>query len=142
IAGLMTTLFPELMRHVTDTSLLPPVLFGLGAINLAEQPDGVMAIFGLKRQAKRQARRERALARASAPAGDEAAQSAASSASTDDGREPVRAAAALASSPGPTPNGAGNGGGGDVDTSAALVLEGIRAGYAGAQVLHDVSITV
>jgi ABC-type branched-subunit amino acid transport system ATPase component len=56
LAGLMVPLFPELLRHVTDTTLLPPILFGLGAINLAQNPDGVMAIEGIKRYEKRRRR--------------------------------------------------------------------------------------
>ncbi|MEY2444968.1 MAG: hypothetical protein QOE00_1548, partial [Ilumatobacteraceae bacterium] len=46
LAGLMVPLFPELLRHVTDSTLIPPILFGLGAISLAQNPDGVMAIEG------------------------------------------------------------------------------------------------
>ncbi|MGE3590296.1 MAG: ATP-binding cassette domain-containing protein [Ilumatobacteraceae bacterium] len=64
VSGLLYFLMPEALRHLTDSTLIPPILFGLGAITLAQNPDGFMAVMGLSRQLKRQARRDRAAASA------------------------------------------------------------------------------
>jgi ABC-type branched-subunit amino acid transport system ATPase component/branched-subunit amino acid ABC-type transport system permease component len=60
VSGLLFFLMPEALRHLTDSTLIPPILFGLGAITLAQNPDGFMSVMGLQRQVKRQARRDRA----------------------------------------------------------------------------------
>jgi len=56
---------PDFMTDLAGTSYLPAILFGLGAINLAKNPDGVLALAGVHRREKRH---RRAAARA-APSG-------------------------------------------------------------------------
>src|SRR5258707_13099118 len=67
LAGLLSYLSPQLLSPLTSTTLLPPILFGLGAMTLAQQPDGFMAVVGLSRQAGR-ARRALRRQRTSDPA--------------------------------------------------------------------------
>jgi ABC-type branched-subunit amino acid transport system ATPase component/ABC-type branched-subunit amino acid transport system permease subunit len=116
LAGLMVPLFPELVRYVTDTTLLPPILFGLGAISLAQNPDGIMAIRGLKLQAKRRERSQRR------------APSSSTKATTASASDRFIAARPTA----PNPSGA----------EVALDLRSVCAGYDGVEVLHDVNLSI
>ncbi|WP_007515959.1 ABC transporter permease, partial [Pseudofrankia saprophytica] len=69
IAGLGAAVSPELLSHVAQTSYLPQVLSGLAAINLAQNPDGILALTAQQRFERRRRREERALrARAAAAA--------------------------------------------------------------------------
>jgi ABC-type branched-subunit amino acid transport system ATPase component len=113
VSGLLYFLMPEALRHLTDSTLIPPILFGLGAITLAQNPDGFMSVMGLSRQLKRQARRDRA--EASAP----------SSEASD------AAAVAVARHEAPI-----------TDAGHALSLSGVRAGYGEVNVLYDVDLEV
>ena len=42
VAGLVTVLFPVLFGYVTSSAQIPAILFGLGAIGLAQNPDGAL----------------------------------------------------------------------------------------------------
>jgi ABC-type branched-subunit amino acid transport system ATPase component/ABC-type branched-subunit amino acid transport system permease subunit len=82
IAGLFFSLFPEFLstavgypdapwtwipdsiREALASDHFAPILFGLGAINLAQNPDGVLAIAGQQRLEKRRKREERRVERA------------------------------------------------------------------------------
>jgi ABC-type branched-subunit amino acid transport system ATPase component/ABC-type branched-subunit amino acid transport system permease subunit len=82
IAGLFFSLFPEFLstavgypdapwtwipdsiREALGSDHFAPILFGLGAINLAQNPDGVLAIAGQQRLEKRRKRTERRIERA------------------------------------------------------------------------------
>ena len=115
----------------TTSTLIPEVLFGLGAVNMAQNPDGILSLteessFRAKqrREAKRERRREAAAA-ATAAAEVTAAPSL-------DGRppEPVRAAAA-----------------GDLvldgeRAEAALRVDAVCAAYSETQVLFDIDLEV
>ncbi|MBI5090508.1 MAG: ATP-binding cassette domain-containing protein [Actinobacteria bacterium] len=112
VSGLLFFLMPEALRHLTDSTLIPPILFGLGAITLAQNPDGFMSVMGLQRQLKRQARRDKA----------EAA-------------KPVEPTASGVVTVHETPTVA-------ADPGQALSLSGIRAGYGEVNVLYDVDLEV
>ncbi len=62
---LKTTFGGVLAGHVGDlatASYFAPILFGLGAINLAQNPDGLLALVGQRGLARRQARERKAQA--------------------------------------------------------------------------------
>jgi ABC-type branched-subunit amino acid transport system ATPase component/branched-subunit amino acid ABC-type transport system permease component len=42
VAGMTTALFPVLLSYVTTSAQIPSILFGLGAIGLAQNPDGAL----------------------------------------------------------------------------------------------------
>ena len=42
VAGMVTVLFPVLFGYVTTSAQIPAILFGLGAIGLAQNPDGAL----------------------------------------------------------------------------------------------------
>jgi len=120
---LKTTLGGALAGHVGDlatASYFAPILFGLGAINLAQNPDGLLALVGHRGLARRQARERKARA-AGAEVGPVAV-------------EPGRGAASPAEAP-PTPDGAAG-------PAPALQMVGVVAGYGGGDVLHGVDLTV
>ncbi|HXA33536.1 MAG TPA: ATP-binding cassette domain-containing protein [Acidimicrobiales bacterium] len=142
IAGLVYILFPELLQHVTTSTLLPTVLFGLGAISLAKNPDGIMAIRGLKDQAGRERRRRKraaaeaatALATSSPVAGaddEPGSEVVPSSAVVPEGGVPAVAVYASVNpiSDGPL-------------TVPALEFRGISAGYDGVMAVHGADIIV
>ncbi len=101
-----------------------PILFGMGAISLAQEPDGILALRGGKKLAKRRAR-TRAVA------------------------EPV--AIPVEVGPPVVPSGTGTAAVGhfepeaapialDVSLDAALAVQGVVAGYDDAEVLHGVGL--
>ncbi|HUF84803.1 MAG TPA: ATP-binding cassette domain-containing protein [Acidimicrobiia bacterium] len=131
IAGLFFSLFPEFLataagysnapwtwipdsfREAVASSHFAPILFGLGAINLAQNPDGVLAIAGQERLEKRRKRMERRATRR-AGAGYPGA-----------GARPTMEEELL-----------------PIDASAALQLQDIGAGYGEVEVLHGVDLVV
>jgi ABC-type branched-subunit amino acid transport system ATPase component/branched-subunit amino acid ABC-type transport system permease component len=130
LAGLAFASFTDLMQVITgwgfmpdwadgltETTQLAAILFGLGAINLAKNPDGVLALVGMQR---RERRRKREQARA------ERAVSA----------EPVVTA------PVAPPLTVASGDGAEEAEPAALSLDGIVAGYGDVEVLHGVDLPV
>jgi ABC-type branched-subunit amino acid transport system permease subunit len=79
VAGLFITLMPALLtgftlpfdlahRSGTRAAEVPTILFGLGAIALARQPDGVFQNIARQNFERRERRRQRNLARTSGPA--------------------------------------------------------------------------
>ena len=46
--------------NLTTSSYFAPILFGLGAINLAQNPDGILALVGSQRRDRAVARRRKA----------------------------------------------------------------------------------
>ena len=113
LAGLAFAFTPEIVGYVVDSGLVPPILFGLGAIQLASNPDGVLSIVGLARQR----RRLRSVERRRAMLAD------------DEDREVAfpGVPARLADSGSGTP---------------ALEFRDIRAGYDGAEVLHGIDLQI
>jgi ABC-type branched-subunit amino acid transport system ATPase component/branched-subunit amino acid ABC-type transport system permease component len=130
LAGLAFACFTDLLQVITGWGVMPDwaatltgtpqlaaILFGLGAINLAKNPDGVLALVGTQRLERRRRREQAEAARAATPA-------------------PVPAAPATA--PLVTPGGDGAG---ELEP-AALRLERIVAGYGEVEVLHGVDLSV
>lgn len=107
---------------VLTSRFFVPMLAGLGAINLAQEPDGILALVGQQRLAKQ--REKRRLARL-----------AAAEAAAHDGPVPeherVHTAVAVATAPGPD---------GDRLAGATFAIRGIVAGYGDAEVLHGVDL--
>jgi ABC-type branched-subunit amino acid transport system ATPase component/ABC-type branched-subunit amino acid transport system permease subunit len=104
---------PDWAETVTGTPQLAAILFGLGAINLAKNPDGVLALVGTQRLERRRRREQAETARAAAPAAPVA---------------PPLAAP-------------GGDGAGELEP-AALRVERIVAGYGEVEVLHGVDLAV
>jgi ABC-type branched-subunit amino acid transport system ATPase component/branched-subunit amino acid ABC-type transport system permease component len=130
IAGLAFACFTDLLQVVTGWGFMPAwaetltgtpqlaaILFGLGAINLAKNPDGVLALVGMQRLERRRAREQADAARAATPA-------------------PVTATSAA------PPLAAASGDGARELEPAALRLERIVAGYGEVEVLHGVDLAV
>ncbi len=153
--GLGAALFTKITGHsgwlhdIASSSHFLPILFGVGAINLAKNPDGVLALTNQLRQEKQQAKalsRERAAERATSPArgaevmvpppaaapsatrqGEPTAIASRSVLEPPSAGEPVSELATLA--PGR-------------DTSSLLELDGVTAGYGELEVLHGVSLSI
>jgi ABC-type branched-subunit amino acid transport system ATPase component/branched-subunit amino acid ABC-type transport system permease component len=107
-------------KDIVGSTYFLPILFGLGAINLAKNPDGILALSAEQRadkKRKREAKKAASLAAAEAAGGTVTVP-----ARVDGG---VRAA---------TP-GAGEG-------NAALRLDDVHAGYGQIEVLHGVELTL
>jgi ABC-type branched-subunit amino acid transport system ATPase component len=104
------------VKELITSSYFVPILFGLGAINLAKNPDGLLALIGHQRLERRLTReRDAEIAAAETALRGQPAESEA---------EPTVAVSASAGS------------------DAVLVLEDVRAGYGEFDVLHDLSIGV
>jgi len=112
------TWIPDDVRNALGSEYFAPILFGLGAINLAQNPDGILAIAGQQRLEKRRARAARAAERAGPPTTTPAV-----AAPTGDG------AGAVAPSVGKA-------------DGAVLRLAGIVAGYGEAEVLHGIDLAI
>jgi ABC-type branched-subunit amino acid transport system ATPase component/branched-subunit amino acid ABC-type transport system permease component len=155
LAGLSTAMFPHVVSggfhwpsfvptflawNGTKSTWVASILFGLGAVQMARSPDGILALVAARGHARRAQQRQRAEIRARS-AGDEAAIDAQVA---RHGHELVtegvlRAGAAGASAGAVLPAGAGvpaGAGGGH------LSLRGIRAGYDDIEVLHGVDLDI
>ncbi|CAN5825405.1 hypothetical protein BH23ACT2_BH23ACT2_21910 [soil metagenome] len=161
VAGMVYAVFPVVLSGIGDTWTGAPwawvpdgvrelladpelamFLFGLGAVGLSLQPDGVLADIG-------HALRERRLARAAASGSD------ASPLATADAA-PATEARSAATSTDPSTVGAGAPGAPDAAgfgseagavasvpaSTAAVALVGVRAGYGEVEVLHGVDLAV
>lgn len=127
---------PGSLREVLASTELAALLFGLGAVGLAREPDGVLAEVGHGARARRNAR----LAKASV--GSAKAPNFASEA-TDPGTEPHEVGVGSANlvseatdpglEPHEVPDGVGD---------AVLELRGVRAGYGEVEVLHGIDLVV
>jgi ABC-type branched-subunit amino acid transport system ATPase component/branched-subunit amino acid ABC-type transport system permease component len=77
VAGLVYALTQPVLNYVTTSTLLPPILFGLGAIGLARNPDGILsevASLTHRLRARRRARPTRPAVPAPRPAAPERAE--------------------------------------------------------------------
>jgi ABC-type branched-subunit amino acid transport system ATPase component/ABC-type branched-subunit amino acid transport system permease subunit len=151
-AGLVSVIFAQLLTYITTSTYIPLILFGLGAVALANNPDGVgphMAeqIRSIPHALTRLLGRLRSRGVTAPPAG--ALESPSVSAGVDHA-EPAGAAGpdhlAVAAQP-PTgataPRGAQDGSvtEGD-DEPCILTLRDVRAGYDELEVLHGVNLLV
>jgi ABC-type branched-subunit amino acid transport system ATPase component/branched-subunit amino acid ABC-type transport system permease component len=115
-------------KALTTSIYFTPILFGLGAINLAKNPDGLLALIGHQRAERRVARERKARiaeAEAGAHGGVVPEHERAHVTVGDDGEHAPAPA-------GPAP----------VTEGAALALRGIVAGYGEVEVLHGVDLDV
>ncbi|GAB2808139.1 hypothetical protein GCM10022221_01770 [Actinocorallia aurea] len=122
VGGLIVGVSHEVLSYVTDSTHVEAILFGLGGMILARHPDGVLSQFAEQRYRRRHAAaveearaREAREADAAAPA--EPAENAQDGVAQDGARD------------------------GAVD-DAALVLEGVVAGYGDTTVLRGVDLAV
>ncbi|MFD6292180.1 ATP-binding cassette domain-containing protein [Streptomyces sp. NPDC060205] len=153
VAGLVYALVPHLVsEHVTESTHLPVILFGLAGLALANDPDGYCAAVPARLH------RRRLAGSGTTPPGPDTGPAAGPAtapptgppaAGTSTGAPPATATAAAgtaatagvsitAGSTGAGSGGADSGGEGGV----ALRLCGVRAGYDGAPVLHGVDLAV
>jgi ABC-type branched-subunit amino acid transport system ATPase component/branched-subunit amino acid ABC-type transport system permease component len=144
LAGLSFAMFTELVEVIAGWGFMPTfveemaasprlvaIFFGLGAVNLAKNPDGILAIAGAGRLEKRRAK-DRAKERAAAVA----------EAVEEDAAVPVAAepdAAAAVHVPPPAPVAGVH----EVAVDdVVLRLESLHAGYGEVEVLHGVDLLV
>jgi len=116
--------------QLTTSSYFAPILFGLGAINLAQNPDGLLALVGHRRAARRLARERKARIGEA----EEQLHEPASTPVATQPAEPVAAptaAAVAASTAAPTQA-----------PSTALALRGVVGGYGAVEVVHGVDLDV
>jgi ABC-type branched-subunit amino acid transport system ATPase component/branched-subunit amino acid ABC-type transport system permease component len=127
VAGLVIAMSPTLIGYVTSSTLVPQMLFGLGAIGLAQNPDGALADFARNGRRLRERRRRSAARR-------QTQRDRSLLASTDDMSSPTDA---------PTQP--------DVATADAipaevsepgLAVRGVSASYGSVAVLYNISLNV
>ncbi|WCO68071.1 ATP-binding cassette domain-containing protein [Iamia majanohamensis] len=119
---------PDTARDLLGSPDFAAMLFGLGAVGLARQPDGVLAEVGHSLRALRDRRAGPAPAREERPADTD----------TDTDAEGTGPTVARPARPAPSPVTAGGG----TDGDRALELHRVRAGYGDVEVLHGVSLAV
>ncbi len=142
IAGIVFSISPQVIGWVTTSTRVADVIFGLGAVQLARTPDGILSMFSALNADRRRRRRVARSAEGPVTAGvDEsspavgaavttAAEASSASAATVDLRSADRVSADR-----PTQEpGAG--------TDGSLVFDHVVAGYGDAVVLHGVDLRV
>ena len=124
LAGMIGVLMPRVIQSGiwfipgNSTVYIPAILFGLGAVNLARSPDGILSVVAMENRARRNRRAQ-------------------SRAMPDGVGSPVSAVAAT-----PVPVPAAPDGGPAAVGDAVLVIRGLRAGYGDVEVLHGVDLVV
>ena len=129
IAGLGFVAFPELLSHITTSTRISDILFGLGAVQLAMSPDGILTQTGGLLASIRHRLQRRGEDNVPGPATVTAAEPVTVT--------PVRVAEAEVGLPAGTlaPESVPKG-------TSELVLTGICAGYGDLQVLRDIDMRV
>lgn len=123
LAGMIGVLMPRVLQTGalfipgTDTVHIPAILFGLGAVQLARSPDGILALVAMENRARRNHRRQR---RTHVP---------------DDGQVAPGAVVTATERVDVTPAPVG------VEENT-LVVSGLHAGYGDVEVLHGVDLVV
>jgi len=121
-----------------------PILSGLGAINLAQEPDGILSLAGQKKLAKDRAKRHALLAATEAQLEGQDI----TDVELPTTAEPTKTELVEAAVTGPVDGGTGAAGGPETvveparSTTAALDLRGVVAGYGDVQVLHGVDLAL
>ena len=149
LAGLVFALFPEVLSALTrwetapwawiptdlrvalDSSQTAPILFGLGAISLAREPDGTLALTARRLRERRERRASRRAGDAPPTSEHPAAPETITATITTPVTTPVVTTPVAAPSPNATS-----------PQPAALVFEGVRAGYGDVEVLHGVDLAL
>ena len=103
----------------TTSAEIPAILFGLGAVQLSRNPDGVISITAAQNYARRMKRKARLAAALTAP-------DATIAAVVKEHEVPAVAGDGAAAA----------------DTEAALVVRGLHAGYEAVEVLHGIDLVV
>lgn len=130
LAGLVTVLAPQALENVPASTYFMQILFGLGAIGLARDPDGALAAIG---RVAREQRRRRALRFATAP-GPAVTEPPATEQAVSSVTKPVATTA---------PAGAGTPPESAPDAAAPIFrAAGLRAGYGEIEVLHGIGLTI
>lgn len=141
LAGLVTVLAPQALENVPESTYFMQILFGLGAIGLARDPDGALAAIG---RVSRERRRRRA-ARIGAVPGT-AAPAPAGTAVPPAAVAPLVTTTLVATTAPPAttaPVGAGPpSGSAPAAATPILRIAGLRAGYGEIEVLHGISLTI
>ncbi|MEU6799329.1 ATP-binding cassette domain-containing protein [Nonomuraea wenchangensis] len=134
-AGIISAVLPWIMAHGfdlgpiswggTSNDLIPQVLFGLGAIQLAAQPNGLLATQSMAARHRRDRRRAKLAAQAAAQSAAQVTPPASPEPAIEVGEPaPVGAIPAAGRSPG------------------LLELHGVHAAYGEVEVLHGIDLTV
>ncbi|MEV4289517.1 ATP-binding cassette domain-containing protein [Nonomuraea bangladeshensis] len=135
-AGIISAVLPWIMAHGfdlgpiswggTSNDLIPQVLFGLGAIQLAAQPNGLLATQSMAARHRRDRKRAKLAAQAAAQAAAQVAPPASPEPAIEVGEPaaPVGSFPAAGRSPG------------------LLELHGVHAAYGEVEVLHGIDLTV
>ncbi|MCU1484908.1 MAG: transporter related [Actinomycetia bacterium] len=142
VAGIVSAASPVLLRSGfhwpllptfldwggTRSSDIPAILFGLGAVQLSRNPDGIFAITGAQNRARRQKRAARSAAAVAVVAEEQAT-----------AEEAVRLEQELESvgalrAPSSTFE--------EVPAEATFVLDDVHAGYGDVEVLHGVTLAI
>ena len=120
----------------TASAEIPAILFGLGAVQLARNPDGVISITAAQNYARRMKRKAKRAAALGVPASTIEAvvqsEDRADAAATERQRQELVARGAVG----------GDGTSATPTGDALLVLQGVHAGYDDVEVLHGVDLAV
>ena len=125
----------QTLNTIFSSPYFLPILFGLGAISLAQEPDGILALRGGKKLARRRARARTRVdeERAVAPAGPAVPAGAGEVGAEVPGGGPAPVAVGSFEPEAP-PIAL------DLSPDAALVVQGVVAGYDDAEVLHGIGL--
>jgi branched-subunit amino acid ABC-type transport system permease component/ABC-type branched-subunit amino acid transport system ATPase component len=132
LGALVFVLSPEIIGTFTTSTRIQDILFGLGAVQLAKSPDGILTAATAARR-RWSERRAAAVTGVAPPDATPAAAVAAVGAATDAVARPAAGVAVVDG--GPDGAAAGNGG-------AVLALRGVHASYDQVEVLHGVDLDV
>lgn len=136
LAGIAFAISPDVIGWFTDSTRVSNILFGLGAVQLAKTPDGILASVSAANQMRRMRRVGRAGTVEPEPAR-------AIDVDLRDRDEPAAGDGALSVSQAlGTPLSRRNGQEGGEAAAPALLLSGVRAGYGNVEVLHGVDLAV
>jgi ABC-type branched-subunit amino acid transport system ATPase component/ABC-type branched-subunit amino acid transport system permease subunit len=123
----------------TTSSEIPAILFGLGAVQLARYPDGVISYSAAQNYARRMKRKAKRAAALHVPVSEIAAiredEEAAVVAETARQRRDLVTQGVVHETSGSSP-------GSDAEPGAALVVQGLHAGYDDIEVLHGIDVSV
>lgn len=128
LAGLVFAMSGRVIGAVSDSAYIPPILFGMGAIQLARSPDGILAGVGSLTRARRDRRRQHGHR-----GGDQVVR--------ETSGHPPTAPAKPSCDP-PVSISANGRAPIEVDLDAALIVDSVSAGYGDVQVVHEASLAV